>query len=328
MADVSLAVIARDEEAVIERCLASARALVRESVVVDTGSRDRTASLAEECGARVVSAVWTGDFSAARNRSLAEAAGDWVLVLDADEELDAGAIPSIEGAVSSTPAWGFQLRERNLSPPGELVEYEDAFVTRLFRRRPGVVYEGAIHEQVTPSILRAGGTVLRLDAMIVHHGYARPVAQGESRATRNATALRELARERPLDPYIYFQLGCAERAAGDSKAAESALVRARELDLGLLSAEVRAALCVRLAQLALGRRDDARAAALAEQGLALDPEGTTALHVLAVAKAGLGDVAASLSAFRDLRTRANVRGAYREQIDRMIAALSASRERG
>ena len=84
---ISLCMIARDEAAQLPRCLASVRGAVDEVVLVDTGSRDRTREIAREHGARVESFAWCDDFAAARNASLARASGDWVLVLDADEEL-------------------------------------------------------------------------------------------------------------------------------------------------------------------------------------------------------------------------------------------------
>src|SRR4051812_36264465 len=89
-ARVSLAVIARDEEAMLPDCLASARDAVDEMVVLDTGSRDATRELARRAGARVVEIPWPDDFAAARNAAVLETRGDWVLMLDADERLAPG----------------------------------------------------------------------------------------------------------------------------------------------------------------------------------------------------------------------------------------------
>jgi glycosyltransferase involved in cell wall biosynthesis len=85
---LSLCLIARDEETSLGRCLASARSVVDELVVVDTGSRDHTAEVARAAGARLESLPWSNDFAAARNFSLSLAASEWILVLDADEELE------------------------------------------------------------------------------------------------------------------------------------------------------------------------------------------------------------------------------------------------
>jgi tetratricopeptide (TPR) repeat protein len=321
---VSLTAIARDEEADLPRCLASVRGVVTEMVVVDTGSTDRTVAIAEAAGARVVLAAWENDFSAARNRALAEATGDWALVLDADEELASPGEDKarIDAALTDPLTMGYQLRVRNLSPPGEMVAYTDVWLTRLFRRRDDVRYESRIHEQVSPSILRAGGTVARLDVTVLHHGYARKVAQGQSRAVRNTKALRALVLERPTDAYACYQLGCALQAAGAAAEAEETLRRARTLDRGALPPDVKSGLLLRLSQLALQRREDRDAASLAAEALALDPASTVALQVLAVASVGAGDIVAGHAAFVRLRARPDLRPAFAGEVDRMIAALA------
>jgi glycosyltransferase involved in cell wall biosynthesis len=79
--------IAKNEERFLPQCLRSVRALASQIVVVDTGSTDRTVDIAREFGAEVHSFSWCDDFSAARNAALEHATGDWILILDADEEL-------------------------------------------------------------------------------------------------------------------------------------------------------------------------------------------------------------------------------------------------
>ena len=85
--NISLCMIVRDEEECLPRCLESARGIVDEIIVVDTGSTDRTVGIALAFGAKVVSFPWSGDFSEARNRGLDLATCEWILALDADEEL-------------------------------------------------------------------------------------------------------------------------------------------------------------------------------------------------------------------------------------------------
>ena len=82
---VSLCMIVKDEEKYLARCLQSAKTIVDEMIVVDTGSSDRTKELATIFGAKVFDFAWENDFSSARNYSLSKASGDWILVLDADE---------------------------------------------------------------------------------------------------------------------------------------------------------------------------------------------------------------------------------------------------
>ncbi len=88
---LSVVVITLNEEANLARTLASVRPLVAEGagemVVVDSGSTDRTLEIARAHGARVFVEPWKG-FSAQKNSAIEKAAGEWVLSLDADEEVE------------------------------------------------------------------------------------------------------------------------------------------------------------------------------------------------------------------------------------------------
>ncbi|MFL5807245.1 MAG: glycosyltransferase family 2 protein [Roseiflexaceae bacterium] len=84
---LSVAIIARDEERHLAGALESVRGLAGEILVLlDSRTRDRSAEIAREHGARVVAEPWRG-FPAQRNRALELCAGDWVLFLDADERV-------------------------------------------------------------------------------------------------------------------------------------------------------------------------------------------------------------------------------------------------
>jgi glycosyltransferase involved in cell wall biosynthesis len=92
---LSVVIITHNEEANIGRTLASVEALVAdgkgeiEIIVVDSGSTDRTVQIAKSLGARVFIEDWKG-YAAQKNSAIDKAAGDWILSLDADEEVGAG----------------------------------------------------------------------------------------------------------------------------------------------------------------------------------------------------------------------------------------------
>src|SRR5690348_3827247 len=85
---ISLCMIVKNEEKYLERCLKSVEGVVDEIIIVDTGSTDQTTEIAEKFGAKILRYQWNDDFSSARNYSLKNAKCDWILILDADEELD------------------------------------------------------------------------------------------------------------------------------------------------------------------------------------------------------------------------------------------------
>lgn len=90
--NISLTLIARDEESQIVRCLQSVSGLDAEIIVVDTGSSDQTKQIAIACGAKVLDFTCIKNFRAARNHALEAACGKWILVLDADESIHNNAV--------------------------------------------------------------------------------------------------------------------------------------------------------------------------------------------------------------------------------------------
>jgi glycosyltransferase involved in cell wall biosynthesis len=84
---LSIAMIVKNEEKNLPRCLESLKGLFAEIIIVDTGSIDRTPKIAQDYGAKLYYHAWENDFSKHRNQSFGYATGDWILQIDADEEL-------------------------------------------------------------------------------------------------------------------------------------------------------------------------------------------------------------------------------------------------
>lgn len=185
---VSLCVVARNEADVIGACLASAAAVADERVVVDTGSTDGTPDVARAAGARVFIHAYPGDQARAFDLPLCHARGDWILVLDADEILDAAALRIIPRLVRSAACDGYFFIQRNYSPhltqrwrrtnPLAPVArgargYLDACSVRLFRAHAAVRYAGRLHQSVLPSLLARGGRVAASGLIVHHYGWLR-----------------------------------------------------------------------------------------------------------------------------------------------------------
>lgn len=224
MTTFGLCVIARDEEASLPRLLASVRGIVDETVVVDTGSRDRTLELARDHGARTGTFAWCDDFAAARNAALELVRADWVLVLDADEELvRQGARERLERfARRGADVGRVEIENVGTSAGSSRVE-----ISRLFRRDAGVRFAGRVHEQ----LVRDGAPLVRAPTGIVvrHHGYAPAALAARDKLGRNRGLLETALAEAPDDGYAWFQLGRVEHAAGRHAEALAALERALAL---------------------------------------------------------------------------------------------------
>lgn len=190
---LTLCLIARNEEATLERCLMSAREIVDETVLLDTGSSDATRSIAARLGAKVYTEAWQEDFSAARNKALEQVCTPWVLTMDADEEITEVDVQALRQTLRAAKDKGhdaFTVRIDNLRDGGGIAPFR---AVRLFRNRPEIRYRGRIHEEVTSSLAELhGGPVRPLPAPLVltHDGYLAERRRSGDKLERNVRMLR------------------------------------------------------------------------------------------------------------------------------------------
>lgn len=216
---LSLCMIVRNEERNLQSCLDSVRELADEIVVVDTGSTDSSAHIAAHNGAKVIPFDFAVvDFAAARNKALAQATGNWILVLDADETLDRASF------VTPSDDAGYYVERHN---PANI-----DYAVRLFPNRPEYRYRGRVHETIDASILAAGGRLRRSNIRVHHSANPDP----ENRRRKNHRYIEILKQEIAADPTDdtrldflaaeYHQLEMFEEAA----AVAERIVIARPLD--------------------------------------------------------------------------------------------------
>jgi len=227
---LGLAMIVRDEQESLRRCLASVASVVEQMVVVDTGSRDGSASVARDAGAVVVRHEWQNDFAAARNVALEHVTTDWVLVLDADEQLAPSSGRLIRRAITNPLVDGFLLDIVSFAGDTTISGGAAHANVRLFRRLPGIRYEGALHEQVAPSLRRARGVIRPLPgALILHYGYLGSAVEGYDKKRRNLEIVRRQAEEDPQNPFVQFNLAVEYMRQGDRPRAIKVFQRAFRL---------------------------------------------------------------------------------------------------
>jgi len=217
--------IVKNEEANLPGCLTSARALVDEIVVVDTGSTDRTKEIAAGFGACVHDFPWQDDFAAARNESLRFATGKWIFWLDADDRLDIENRNKLRALFDQLgdENVAYLMKCRSTARVGA-TQVEHA---RLFRNDPRIRWQYRIHEQIIPSVIASGGTVQSCDLVIWHTGYEDPVLWRQKLA-RNHSILLLATRELPDDPWIMLNLGQSHLALGQPEMALPLLRRGLE----------------------------------------------------------------------------------------------------
>lgn len=173
-ATLSVVLITLNEAANLPRTLASVQGL-GEIVVVDSGSTDDTIEIARQFGARVFVEEWKG-FGAQKNSAIEKAAGDWILSLDADEEVSpelAGEIQALLAAgVDSAPA-AYRIPRLNhfLGSPLRHGGYWPDPKLRLFRRGAAHFENRPVHET-----MKANGPIGQLNigqfkGHLIHHCY-------------------------------------------------------------------------------------------------------------------------------------------------------------
>lgn len=217
MLPISVCIIAKNEEENIEKCLKPLRAYDWEILVVDTGSTDRTKEIAAAYADKVLDYVWCGDFSAARNYSIAQASNDMILVIDCDEYLTEIDIDAVIDLIKTHPcSIGLLSRQNHYQMNGTDSVYAD-LVERLFSRRY-YHYEGIIHEQVRPAAQPgADGSTYQIPLNVDHSGYNGSEEALREKAVRNITLLEKNLETDPDDPYTYFQIGQAYNMIHDDE---------------------------------------------------------------------------------------------------------------
>ena len=206
---LSLSMIVRNEEARLAACLASVSALADEMVVVDTGSTDATIAIAEAAGARVKQIDWPGDFAPARNQALEFLKGDWVLVLDADEQLRPEVIPSLKALMAQPDVLVINLLRYELG--AAMAPYSS--VSRLFRRHPAIRWSRPYHSMIDDSVrgLLDEEPQWRIadcsEPAILHDGYRPELLAGTDKSNRLRQAMEAELQASPGNPYASAKLG-------------------------------------------------------------------------------------------------------------------------
>ena len=204
---LTVCLITKNEERFIGKCLESIRPIADQIVVMDTGSTDWTTSIAGRFGAEIFKFKWCDDFSAARNAVLEKATGDWVLMLDADEELPADQHEKLLKLLRDPKAIAYRLPMIDVGQEEAGVSH----VPRLFRNAPGLFYVGRVHEQVFSSIevrrTEWGLENLFGDATLLHHGYTKELVKSRDKIARNLRLLEMAVEEMPGEPNLLMNLG-------------------------------------------------------------------------------------------------------------------------
>src|SRR3989344_8275695 len=148
---ISAALAVYNEEKNVLDCLESLKKFANEIVVVDGTSTDRTAQIAKNFGARVITTQNKPMFHINKNMAIDACKNPWVFLMDADERISDGLADEIKKMVGKNPEQnGFWVPRRNWFLGGFLKKggaYPDK-VIRLFKKGKGRLPEVSVHEQI------------------------------------------------------------------------------------------------------------------------------------------------------------------------------------
>ncbi|MGG4049606.1 glycosyltransferase [Paenibacillus favisporus] len=196
---ISLCMIVRNEEKVLERCLESTKSLVDEVIIVDTGSTDRTVDIAKKYTSDIYTYEWVNDFSAARNYSLQKATCDYILVLDADEYFESGI--DLKDEISSQKDFYITKIQNHLSD-GRVFTHS---AIRLFVNDKRFFYRNRLHEHLNVTDPDLEDKLTRGDSQaVIHHtGYTDDIMIEKDKVHRNFELMKTEVEENPSGYNLY-----------------------------------------------------------------------------------------------------------------------------
>lgn len=194
MKNVSLCMIVKNEEEVLDRCLKSVYKFVNEIIIVDTGSTDKTIQIAKKYTDKIFCFKWCDDFSKARNYAFSLATSEYVMWLDADDIVPLATLK-------------FLIKNKSkIDADTIMMKYDIAFYNnkatfsyyreRILKRCTLCYWQGSVHECIVPY-----GKLIYLDYSIEH----RKTKQKQS--NRNLNIYKNLTKQRKLNPREQYYYG-------------------------------------------------------------------------------------------------------------------------
>jgi len=145
---ISVCILTRNDEEFLDDCIKSLPKNIREIIILDANSTDRTLSIAKQYTSRIFSSKWNNDYSELRNFFLTYVSSDWVLYMDAFERI------APESLKEFTPAL---LNKKNIAYMFNIVEMFqekelETISCRMFKRRSDIRFKRVMKESVTEDI--------------------------------------------------------------------------------------------------------------------------------------------------------------------------------
>lgn len=217
---LSICMIVRDEEKFLDNCLKSLKPLLdlnlAELIIVDTGSIDNTIEISKKYTEKVYFKEWNNNFSEARNYSISLAKGEYIFIMDADQEMERSEVNKLIELFTGNEYKKFNtysLVYKNFTKE-DLSEYTYFSLNLIFKNDGTFRYEGKIHNQ---PIYKE--PIKNLEIYMMHYGYIMTEDIKEKKFKRTATLLKSELEKSPNNIYYMYQLSRSYEMHGDTKEA-------------------------------------------------------------------------------------------------------------
>jgi len=167
MQKLSIAIITKNEEKNIGRCLKSVN-WADEVVVVDSGSIDGTLRICKEFNCKIINSEWLG-FGATKQLAVENCANDWIFVIDADEVMTAELKTKIESTLVNPNYSGYRIK-RTSYYLGKMIRHcgwDKDYTLRLFNKNKGRFNDRVVHESVQIEDEKIG----KIEEPLLHYTY-------------------------------------------------------------------------------------------------------------------------------------------------------------
>lgn len=228
---LSICMMIKNEEKNLDRCLSSLEPLMSnmesELIIIDTGSTDNSISISQKYTNKIYSHKWNNDFSSMRNTTINYAQGEWIFIVDADEELtnqekliDLLKSDSISN-VNTIFIWCKSYINYKVEDTAVVI-----ISPRLFRKNT-IRYEGRVHNQ--PQFEKPAGYI---DVILNHYGYiVNDKELMEKKFKRTVELLTLELNEDPNNVYYRYQLANSYSMHGDKIKAANEISKAYNIIL-------------------------------------------------------------------------------------------------
>ena len=224
--EISAAMIVKNEEKNLSRCLTSIKDHVDEIIIVDTGSTDNTMEIALSFGAKIYEHPWENHFSKHRNQSIGYATKDWILYIDADEELLFNDRTELRTLLDSCSDVDAALLTVECEIPGGGRSKHNSI--RLWKNHQGIHFKGRVHNEVTGVC-----SGRHIPARLFHYGYNIDQESRKKKFERTTTLLKKEIKANPKHPRPHHYLGISYMEQNKYKEA----IAAAETAISLASAQ-------------------------------------------------------------------------------------------